>query len=53
MMIEFDRNVNDHLDLLVNNRCIGVGEAVKSGELFGLRVSQVTTIAERVTSLGR
>ncbi|MFN0138160.1 MAG: FliM/FliN family flagellar motor switch protein [Phycisphaerae bacterium] len=53
MMIEFERNVNDHLDLLVNNRCIGIGEAVKTSEHFGLRVSQITTIAERVASLGK
>lgn len=53
MMIEFDRNVNDHLDLLVNNRCIGIGEAVKTNEHFGLRLSQITTVAERVASLGK
>jgi len=53
MMIEFERSVHEHLELLVNNRTIGRGEAVKSGDKFGLRVSEITSPIERVTSLGR
>lgn len=53
MMIEFERSVHEHLELLVNNRTIGRGEAVKSGDKFGLRVSEISSPIERVNSLGR
>ena len=40
-IVEFDRTVDAELDLLVNNRHIGRGEAIKVGEHFGLRVTDI------------
>ncbi len=51
-IIEFERNVNSELDLLVNNCQIGSGEAVKVGEHFGIRISFVGDVRQRIESLG-
>ena len=51
-IIEFVKRNEDPLELLVNNRTVAVGEAVKVGENFGLRVKQVGTPGEMVAALG-
>lgn len=50
-IVEFDRRVNDELDLMVNNRKIGTGMAVKIGEHFGLRVGFIGDARQRIASL--
>lgn len=50
-IVEFDRRVDDELDLMVNNRKIGTGHAVKIGEHFGLRVGFVGDAKQRIASL--
>ena len=40
-IIEFDKNYEKPLDLLVNRHPIGGGETVKVGENFGLRVTHI------------
>jgi len=52
-IIEFEKHVDDPLDLLINNRRIGRGEAVKVGENFGLRLTAVEAPTQRIKSLGR
>lgn len=52
MIIEFNKAVDDPLDLLINNHPVGSGEAVKVGEHFGLRVSEIGDAAERIKSMG-
>lgn len=52
-IVEFDRRVDDELDLMVNNRKIGTGHAVKIGENFGLRVGFVGDARQRIASLSR
>lgn len=52
MIIEFDKPVDEPLDLMINNRPIGCGEAVKVGESFGLRVSEIRDAASRIKSMG-
>ncbi len=52
-IIEFDKNVEEPLDLLVNDRPIGRGVCVKVGEYFGLRVTEICDRADRIRSLGR
>ena len=49
--MEFDRGVNEELDLMVNNRKIGTGQAVKIGEHFGLRVAFIGDAKQRIASL--
>jgi len=52
-IVEFDKSVEDSLDLLVNNRLIGGGCCVKVGENFGLQITRICDPAERVRSLGK
>lgn len=40
-IIEIPKHADDELLLLVNNRTIGVGKAVKVGENFGLRITRL------------
>lgn len=51
-IIEFDVPFDSDLTLQVGNRTIGHGQAVKVGESFGLRLSRVGTVEERVGALG-
>ncbi|MGB9626400.1 MAG: FliM/FliN family flagellar motor switch protein [Phycisphaerae bacterium] len=51
-IIEFEKPADAPLDLMINNKCIGVGQAVKVGENFGLRITQVGTLREKIRALG-
>ncbi len=51
-IIEFEKPVEEPLDLLVNNQRVGRGVCVKVGENFGLRVTEICNRADRVRSLG-
>jgi flagellar motor switch protein FliN len=51
-IIEFDRHADSDLDLVVSNMPIGVGNAVKCGERFGLRVIAVQPLAQRLLAAG-
>jgi flagellar motor switch protein FliN/FliY len=53
MIIEFYKGIDDPLELLINNHPIGKGEAVKVGEHFGLRVTEVRDAATRIKSMGK
>lgn len=47
-IIELPKTSEDELDLLVNDKQIGRGSAVKIGENFGIRLSAVGDLAARV-----
>ncbi len=51
-IIEFVKANDEPLQLMINNRTIGIGEAVKVGENFGLRIRQVGTVKQLVAALG-
>lgn len=51
-ILELEKSSEDELTLLVNNKPIGSGEAVKVGENFGIRVTELGTPAERIEALG-
>lgn len=51
-ILEFDLPADSELDLLINNKCIGHGTAVKVGENFGLRVSRIKTPRQVIKALG-
>ncbi len=51
-IIEFMKSSEEPLQLLINNKPIGVGEAVKIGENFGLRITQIGDIKQVIQSLG-
>lgn len=52
-VIEFAKNVEEKLDLMINNKCVGAGVAVKVGENFGLRVTHIGPLDETIKALGR
>lgn len=47
-IIELPKLADSDLDLLVNNREVGIGSAVKVGENFGLRLSFVGSKVQRL-----
>ena len=51
-IIEFFKSNEEPLELLINNKVIGVGEAVKVGENFGLRITQIGDVKQIIESLG-
>ncbi len=51
-IIELPKSAEEELDVLVNNRQIGAGRAVKIGENFGVRVSFVGAAETRVRAMG-
>jgi flagellar motor switch protein FliN/FliY len=51
-IIEFFKSSEQPLELLVNNKVIAVGEAVKIGENFGLRIRQIGDVKQVVQALG-
>lgn len=52
VILQFDKDVESPLELLVNNQVIARGQTIKVGEQFGLRLQQVLSAAQRVRSLG-
>lgn len=51
-VIEFERRFDAELKLVVTNRQIGLGQAVKVGENFGLRITRIGTIYDTIMALG-
>ena len=51
-IIEFRKPIEEPLELLINNHPVGKGDAVKVGEHFGLRVSEIRDAATRIRSMG-
>src|SRR3984957_6922106 len=50
-IIEFIKSSEEPLELLINNKVIGVGEAVKVGENFGIRLKQFGVAKQTIHSL--
>lgn len=53
LIIEFEKPVGEPLELLVNNRRIAEGEAVKVAEHFGIRIKRIDTAADRIRAMGK
>lgn len=51
-IIELPKPADDELELLVNNKTIGVGKAVKVAENFGIRITFIGDLSTRVLALG-
>jgi flagellar motor switch protein FliN/FliY len=51
-ILEFERTVDQELDLMINNCQIGAGVAVKVDERFGLRITLIGNVRTRIGSLG-
>ena len=50
-IIEFLKSSDEPLQLLINNKPIGVGETVKVGENFGLRITQIGDVKQIIQSM--
>ena len=50
-IIELPKHVDDPLELVAGRKTIGQGRAVKVGENFGLRVSKIGDVRERINAL--
>ena len=51
-IIEFFKRSDEPLELLVNNKPVGLGETVKVGENFGIRITQVGDVKQVINALG-
>ncbi len=51
-ILELPKAFDEPLDLMINNKMIGKGNAVKIGENFGLRITEVGDMEERVLAMG-
>ena len=51
-VVHFDQDAYQQIDLLVNNQVIGLGQPVKIGENFGLKVLQIGDITDTIRILG-
>jgi len=51
-IIELPKRADEELQLMVNNKIIGTGSAVKVGENFGIRISFIGDVRQRVAALG-
>jgi flagellar motor switch protein FliN/FliY len=50
-IVEFYKSSDDPLELLINNKSIGVGIAVKVGENFGIKLTQVGDMRQIVSAM--
>ena len=51
-IMEIDKDADEELELLIGNKRIGTGAAVKVGENFGIRVNEIAPTSDRVEALG-
>lgn len=51
-VVELDKLAGEPLDLYVNSRLIARGEAVKVGDKFGIKLTEVVSQSDRVEKLG-
>ncbi len=51
-IIELPKVAEEELELLVNNKPIGTGIAVKVGENFGLQISFIGDLKSRIEAMG-
>lgn len=49
-IVELPKSADEHLELLVNNKPIATGTAVKVGENFGIRISAIGSLEERAAA---
>jgi flagellar motor switch protein FliN/FliY len=52
-IIELDRVAGEPVDLLVNGRLVAKGEVVVIEDNFGIRITEITSPADRVAGLGK
>lgn len=51
-IIELDKTAGEPLDIYVNSRLIARGEAVRIGDKFGIKLTDVISASDRIEKLG-
>lgn len=51
-ILELPKTTEDDLEILINNHGIGLGRAVKVGENFGIRVTYIGDLQQRIEAMG-
>ena len=51
-VVELDKMAGEPLDLFVNGRLIARGEAVRIGDKFGIKLTEVVSQSDRLEKLG-
>ena len=51
-ILEFEKNIEEPLELWIHNRRVARGDAVKSGERYGLQIREIVSQAETIRALG-
>ncbi|MBN1765416.1 MAG: FliM/FliN family flagellar motor switch protein [Sedimentisphaerales bacterium] len=51
-VIQFDKDAYELIDLMVNNSTIGLGQPVKIGEKFGIKITNIGEVTDTIKSLG-
>ncbi len=51
-IMELERPADSDLILMVNNKSIGAGQAVKVGENFGIKITHVNSAQDRIEAMG-
>ena len=51
-IIEFFKSSEEPLELLINNKVVALGETVKVGENFGLRITRIGDVKQVIRSMG-
>jgi flagellar motor switch protein FliN len=51
-ILELPKTAEEELTLMVNNKPVGNGVAVKVGENFGIRITYIGDIRKRIVALG-
>lgn len=51
-IIEFDKHSEEELELMIRDKPIGYGIAVKVGECFGLRINSVCGLRQSIAAMG-
>lgn len=51
-IIELPKLADEDLEVLVSNEPIGLGTAVKVGENFGIRVTKIGNLEDRIRAMG-
>ena len=51
-IVEFEKGFDQEIELHVSGQTVAKGYAVKVGENFGLRISSIPSVEDRISALG-
>ena len=51
-ILELPKSATDALEVRVNNKVIGTGDAVKVGENYGIRINYIGDLGDRISAMG-